>query len=151
MAEQWITVNGRHVLIKDGESAEAAISRSIINHNEDIKEQQIAKSKAEADRLNGKGEQKTFSSTQQVLNDFQKYLDKARSGDKPEKLVADFEKSVGYKIPDRFKARLVEHAMLHKTGSRGGSKVKSEDFSKPIKAEIEHAAEAKAWAKAMKR
>jgi 3'-phosphoadenosine 5'-phosphosulfate (PAPS) 3'-phosphatase len=50
--ETWVTINGRHVLIKDGESATDAINRSIAEQNEATKESQIAKAKAEADALN---------------------------------------------------------------------------------------------------
>lgn len=53
---KWITVNGRHILLQDGESPKDAINRSIAEKNEDIKEQQIARAKKEADRLNGKKE-----------------------------------------------------------------------------------------------
>lgn len=51
----WITVNGAHVPLYDGESKEQAISRhlSIIKAEKD-KELQIAKNKEQADRLNGK-------------------------------------------------------------------------------------------------
>lgn len=52
----WITINGRHVLIKDGESATDAINRSIAEQNEKTKEDQIARNKKEANALNGKEE-----------------------------------------------------------------------------------------------
>jgi len=57
---QWITVNGKHIPIGAGETKADAIrkafgdNRSVADHNEDVKEQQIAKAKAERDRLNGK-------------------------------------------------------------------------------------------------
>ena len=51
---EWITVNGRHILIGDGESREDAINRAIAKKNEDIKEKQINQNKAQADKLNGK-------------------------------------------------------------------------------------------------
>ena len=57
MAQQegeWITVNGRHIMIGSGESREEAINRSIANKNADKKNEQIAKNKEQADRLNGK-------------------------------------------------------------------------------------------------
>ncbi len=57
MAQQegeWITVNGRHIIIGSGESREEAINRSIANKNADKKNEQIAKNKEQADKLNGK-------------------------------------------------------------------------------------------------
>ena len=53
----WVTINGRHVLIEDGESATDAINRSIAEQNERKKQEQIAAHKKEADRLNGKKEE----------------------------------------------------------------------------------------------
>ena len=49
----WVTVNGNHVPIFEGESKEDAVARSIGN-NEDKKNEQIAKNKKQADKLNGK-------------------------------------------------------------------------------------------------
>lgn len=58
MAEQekgrWVTMRGRRVFIKDGETPTDAINRQIANNNQDIRDKQIAKAKEEADRLNGK-------------------------------------------------------------------------------------------------
>lgn len=54
----WITVNGRHVFIGGGETPSEAINRSIAQKNEETKERQIANRKAEADKLNGKNNDK---------------------------------------------------------------------------------------------
>lgn len=50
--KQWITVNGVHVPIFDGESKADAINRAIARKNESIKAKQIAQRKAEIAKLN---------------------------------------------------------------------------------------------------
>ena len=50
----WITVNGNHVPLFEGESKQDAVNRSVAERNEAAKEKQIARNKAEADVLNGK-------------------------------------------------------------------------------------------------
>lgn len=52
--KDWITVNGKHVPIYEGESKQDVVNRVIANDNEDIKQKQIARNKAEADKLNKK-------------------------------------------------------------------------------------------------
>ena len=49
--KQWITVNGQHVPLLEGESKLDAVKR-LISKNEDDKAKQIAKNKAEADERN---------------------------------------------------------------------------------------------------
>jgi len=43
--KQWITVNGKHVPIFEGETKSQAINRAVAKENEEIKEKQIAKNK----------------------------------------------------------------------------------------------------------
>ena len=50
----WFTVNGVHRPIYEGESKQDAYNREVAKLNEDTKNRQIAKSKEQADRLNGK-------------------------------------------------------------------------------------------------
>ena len=51
----WITVNGVHVPLKEGESKDDAVKRSLeVRKEQDAKEKQIEKQKEEADQLNGK-------------------------------------------------------------------------------------------------
>lgn len=58
--KQWITINGVHVPIYEGESKQDAVKRAIgkaqdnAKANEDQKAKDIAKNKAEKDKLNGK-------------------------------------------------------------------------------------------------
>lgn len=47
----WITVNGVHVPLFEGESKQDAINRAIAKHNEDKKSSDITKAKEEADKL----------------------------------------------------------------------------------------------------
>lgn len=54
--EKWITVNGRHVPVYKGESADAAIKRSVTKQEEEQKAKDIAKNKQAADRASGKSE-----------------------------------------------------------------------------------------------
>lgn len=51
---QWVTIRGTHVFIKDGESAEDALNRTIAEKNEKTKQEQIAKNQEVSDKLNGK-------------------------------------------------------------------------------------------------
>lgn len=57
MAKQpktWITINGVHVPIFEGDTKQDAFNRSIAMKNEAIKAKQIAKSKEQAEQLNQK-------------------------------------------------------------------------------------------------
>ncbi len=52
---EWITVNGVHVPLKEGESKESGIKRFLqTQQDEKNKERQLAKQQDETDRLNGK-------------------------------------------------------------------------------------------------
>jgi len=60
--KQWITVNGKHVPIFEGESKAAAIKRAAdkqINDDADKKEKQIAENKKKADMLNDQKKSET--------------------------------------------------------------------------------------------
>ena len=70
--ERWITVNGARVPIFKGESQSDAISRSIAERNEKLKDAQIAKAKEQADELNTKS---TMSSWRLKNEKFQKKTD----------------------------------------------------------------------------
>ena len=48
----WITVNGRHVPIYEGESSNDAYNRAIAKLNEDTKERQISQAMQQANALN---------------------------------------------------------------------------------------------------
>jgi len=50
--KDWITVNGQHIPIFEGESKDDAYNRAVAQHNEDVKDSQIKKNKAQADKLN---------------------------------------------------------------------------------------------------
>ena len=50
----WFTMNGKHIPIYEGESKEDAVNRSIAKDNEDKKQADIARNKAQADKLNNK-------------------------------------------------------------------------------------------------
>ena len=53
--KQWITVNGNHIPLYDGDTKEQAVSRYIANKNESIKNKQIAENKKQTDKLSNKG------------------------------------------------------------------------------------------------
>lgn len=73
--KQWITVNGVHVPIFEGESKADAIKRSIekqksnVKANEDQKAKDIARNKAEKDTLNKKDTTKPKQSEVQTSDD----------------------------------------------------------------------------------
>lgn len=74
---EWKTIKGVHVFIHDGESATDALNRVIAKQNDDKKNEQIAKNKAMADKLNGKSSEskldtalKNNSSVRETLMDF---------------------------------------------------------------------------------
>jgi len=50
--KDWITVNGKHVPIFEGESRQDAYNRSVAKANEDIKEQQIKDRADQVNRMN---------------------------------------------------------------------------------------------------
>ena len=45
----WITVNGQHIPIYDGESRQDAYNRAVAKHNEDVKQKQIDANKKQSD------------------------------------------------------------------------------------------------------
>lgn len=65
--KQWITINGQHVPIFEGESKQDAVNRAIAKNNEDVKEKQIAKNKEQADKLNGKSANDPVGDTVKAL------------------------------------------------------------------------------------
>ena len=50
--KDWITVNGQHIPIFEGESKSDAVNRAIAKSNEDKKNADIKRNKEESDRLN---------------------------------------------------------------------------------------------------
>ena len=50
--QEWITINGQHVPILNGESKDDAYNRFVAKHNSDTKEAQIKKNQEQADKLN---------------------------------------------------------------------------------------------------
>lgn len=74
--KDWITVNGKHIPIFDGESKQDAINRSIAKDNEDKKKSDIAKSQAERDKLNGKDTSKKDDKDDDIDDSIKKSLDK---------------------------------------------------------------------------
>ena len=51
----WITVNGKHVPLMEGESKQDAYNRAVAKHNEDKKAKDLARNKKEADNAKTKG------------------------------------------------------------------------------------------------
>ena len=49
---KWVTIKGRHIFIKDGESVQDALNRSIAEENENKKQEQIASNAKESKKLN---------------------------------------------------------------------------------------------------
>ena len=102
MAQQegeWITVNGRHILIGAGESREEAINRAIANKNADKKNEQIAKNQEQADKLNGK---------QSMTMDKDYY-------DKHVDMAVEFEDEDGYKYWEQCKGNEVDSLIKQHT------------------------------------
>lgn len=100
--ERWITVNGKHIPLYDGESSQDAYNRAIARLNEDKKQSDIERNKAQADILNGKKSSKETATerTQAEHKAVIKELDKPQYGDgtydiKTKKTV-DFQK--GYQV-----------------------------------------------------
>ena len=85
----WFTMNGKHIPIYKGESKEDAVNRAIADKNESIKQEQIAKNKAEADKLNEKSQSKSQKQIEQdVPKEFNKALSFSKSTDKLERMKA---------------------------------------------------------------
>lgn len=84
--KQWITVNGVHVPIYEGESKADGVKRAIekaksnAKTNEDQKAKDIAKNKAQKDELNGKSDTKTLGEVQ--TNDDHKWVVDKLDGDR---------------------------------------------------------------------
>lgn len=106
MAQQsegtWVTINGRHVLIKEHETATDAINRSIAEHNESLKQKQIAQRKAEADARNGK------KSMKMDKDYYDKHVD----------MAVEFEDEDGYKYWEECKGSEVD-ALIKKHTADG--------------------------------
>lgn len=79
--KQWITVNGQHVPIFEGQSKQEAVNNALkhqksVNDDIDKKEKQIADNKKEADKLNGKIKNHPFegNSRQETLDTIRKNI-----------------------------------------------------------------------------
>lgn len=72
--KEWITVNGIHIPIYEGETKAQAINRHIIEKNEETKEKQIEANKKQADELSAKKKKPDEKDTKQKqLEIIQKY------------------------------------------------------------------------------
>lgn len=89
----WITVNGKHVPLMDGESKTDAVKRAL-SKDVDTKQSQIDKNKAEADKLNNK------TATYQTVKDGVKKLssDKYGEGTYDAKTLQPVEYDNGYQV-----------------------------------------------------
>ena len=119
----WITVNGKHVPIYEGESKQDAYNRTIAKMNEDKKASDIAKRKEEVDKLNGKSKSKSENKSQirhveeyarkdngtELLQVTKDKIDKMGLGALPSEIMKDkaylkrleeHEKSLGFNITD---------------------------------------------------
>ena len=83
--EQWITVNGRHILIGAGESKEDAIRRAIAQKNSDTKQKQIERNKEQADKLNGKSDSSELKLSEVKSDKFVNAIEKAKESQPKEK------------------------------------------------------------------
>lgn len=83
----WITVNGIHVPLYEGESKEDSINKAIAKHNEAKRESDISKAKAQADALNGKKQSDIFKRD--------KWFDKATYDKLPKKMQVQNIVSIG--------------------------------------------------------
>lgn len=115
MADQengrWVTMRGRRVFIKDGESPQDALNRSIAQKNDNIKDKQIAQRQKEADSLNGK-EHKEYEKYSVALKEakdginktdderMQEFMDTYGEGDDDTVYRIDYDGPVALKVVD---------------------------------------------------
>lgn len=109
---RWVTINGRHVLIKEGESATEALNRSIAESNADLKKKQIAQNKAQSDKLNGK-------QTMKMSKDYYK---------KNVDMGVEFEEEDGHRYWEQCKGSEVE-ALIDKKTKDGRTYLSDVDFA----------------------
>lgn len=84
--KDWITINGKHVPIYEGESKQDAVNRSIAKDNADKKDADIERNKAEADKLNANPKK----SIKEVVAESNKMMqDASRQWDESRKLAKD--------------------------------------------------------------
>ena len=89
--KDWITVNGKHIPLYEGESKEDAVNRAIAKHNEEVKEKQIAKNKEQSDELSGKtSKEQKLAELQKQMDDAKGLLAKAKIKTEMEMLKADW-------------------------------------------------------------
>ena len=143
----WITVNGRHILIGEGESKQDAINRAIAQKNEDTKERQIKNAKEQADKLNAEKNAETKS---EFLNksDEKKFINML------EKAKADCDENKRWRV-DIHTAEEYKEKGAKLFTSKGGSTVavtKDGDIISVCKGskESEHGAASKLLEKAVK-
>ena len=98
--ETWVTIGGQKIPIYEGENKKSAVNRAIANLNEDTKNAQIAKAKAEADKLNGKA-----PTDSDIQKDFQSFMfsQKTLQNKSASQMIKEFESKKGYKISDRLR------------------------------------------------
>lgn len=85
--EQWITVNGVHIPIHEGESKEDAVNKAIAKHNEDKKESDIARAKEQSSQLT---KEQRIAELQKQKDTAKGFLAKARIQREIDMLKADW-------------------------------------------------------------
>lgn len=85
----WVTINGAHVPIYEGDSKQDVINRAIAKRNEEIKEKQIARNSAQASQL----KQSSPSRTLRLANIPAEEANKTTT-------VKDLQKNLHFKIKD---------------------------------------------------
>ena len=118
--KQWITVNGKHVPIFDGETEKQAINRAIAKDNEDIKEKQIAKNKEQVSKYVANNSLKD-----QVQKIQDAYSDKSLSNEDKSKIMSEFKTYLNENVQISEKSAPIGSHILNVTGNRAWYRNKS--------------------------
>ena len=127
---QWVTIKGRHVFIRDGEDVKQALSRSIAEQNEQIKDQQIAKAKAQADAAKSQADDTSKyvvngGLKEQVQKIQDAYKDKSLSKEDKAKIMHEFKTYMNENIQVYEESCPAGSHLLNVTGNRVWYKNKS--------------------------
>ena len=142
MAEEkgvWRTIKGTHVFIREGESAEDALNRTIAKQNEDKKQEQISKHKEVADKLNGKEtKEQKLARLQKEYDEAKGLLAKAKIHTEIEMVKADWkgtkEEWQAHKDAEHQKA--VQESLAKKKAEEDAKKAKEDAKKKQLEEEL---------------
>lgn len=131
----WITVNGQHVPLLEGDSKEGAVNRAIAKFNSDKRDSDIQKNKEQAEKLN---KERKLADLQKQYDEAKGILNKARIRTEMDMLKADWKgtKEEWHKHQEELHQKAVEESNRRQEAERRAKLEKEEAVRKNLEEEL---------------